>query len=216
MRVLAAAAFFMLQAAFLVSCSEEEGTEEEYANWQARNEQFFLTLQDSLTANPAQWHCYRSYSYDQSETGSAMQCIYVKVLRTDAEVQQVNTTLGLDTTDDSPLFTDSVRVAYRGHLLPSLTYSQGYVFDQTYRGKYSRTTTGTSKLLVSTLVDGFITAVMKMHRGDRWQVYIPYQLAYGETAQTSIPAYSTLVFDIDLFDFSRTGDVMPPYKAQRR
>ena len=210
------AALFALPASALVACSEEEGKAEEYADWQARNNRFFQTLQDSLTANPTVWRRYRCYSYDQSQTGTTTQCIYVKVLRSDAEVTQVNDTLGIATTADTPLYTDSVRVAYRGRLLPSLSYSQGFAFDQTYQGSYSRSTTGTSKMLVSSLVDGFTTAVMQMRRGDRWLVYMPYQLAYGETAQTNIPAYSTLVFDIDLFDFSNAGHVMRPYKVRRR
>ena len=42
---------------------------------------------------------------------------------------------------------------------------------------------------------------MRMHRGDYWRIYIPYQLGYGGTARSSIPAYSTLVFDLRLEDF---------------
>ena len=47
-----------------------------------------------------------------------------------------------------------------------------------------------------------MTAVLNMQRGDRWLVYIPYQLGYGASSSNSaVPSYSTLVFDIALADF---------------
>ena len=46
---------------------------------------------------------------------------------------------------------------------------------------------------------------MSMHRGDHWTVYIPYQLGYGASASGMVPAYSTLIFDLRLVDFSHPG-----------
>ena len=43
-------------------------------------------------------------------------------------------------------------------------------------------------------IDGFTTALLKMHPGDHWQVFIPYQLAYGESGNSSIQGYSMLRF----------------------
>ena len=40
-----------------------------------------------------------------------------------------------------------------------------------------------------------------MRRGDRWLVYIPYQLGYDSATNGAIPAYSTLIFDLALLDF---------------
>jgi FKBP-type peptidyl-prolyl cis-trans isomerase FklB len=61
-------------------------------------------------------------------------------------------------------------------------------------------------LLISSLVSGFATAVQNMHIGDRWLVYIPYDLGYGttESSSSTIPAYSTLVFDITLVAYYRS------------
>ena len=39
------------------------------------------------------------------------------------------------------------------------------------------------------------TATMEMCVGDRWEVYVPYQLGYGVEGSGSIPGYSTLIFD---------------------
>jgi len=37
-----------------------------------------------------------------------------------------------------------------------------------------------------------------MEVGDKWEVWIPWQLGYGSSASGTIPAYTTLVFEIEL------------------
>lgn len=48
------------------------------------------------------------------------------------------------------------------------------------------------------LIPGWIIAMQKMHVGDRWEVYIPAEQAYGKFNQPGIPGGSTLIFDIEL------------------
>ncbi len=48
------------------------------------------------------------------------------------------------------------------------------------------------------LIPGWIIALQKMHPGDRWEVYIPAEQAYGKVNQPGIPGGSTLIFDIEL------------------
>ena len=48
------------------------------------------------------------------------------------------------------------------------------------------------------LIPGWIIALQKMHVGDRWEVYIPAEQAYGKFNQPGIPGGSTLIFDIEL------------------
>lgn len=48
------------------------------------------------------------------------------------------------------------------------------------------------------LIPGWIIALQQMHVGDRWEVYIPAEQAYGRSSQPGIPGGSTLVFDIEL------------------
>lgn len=48
------------------------------------------------------------------------------------------------------------------------------------------------------LIPGWIIALQQMHPGDRWEVYIPAEQAYGRMNQPGIPGGSTLIFDIEL------------------
>lgn len=44
---------------------------------------------------------------------------------------------------------------------------------------------------LSDLIEGWIIALQQMCIGDRWEVYLPAELAYGRYAQPGIPAGST-------------------------
>lgn len=52
------------------------------------------------------------------------------------------------------------------------------------------------------LIPGWIIALQQMHVGDRWEVYIPAEQAYGKFSQPGIPGSSTLIFDIELIGVS--------------
>lgn len=47
-------------------------------------------------------------------------------------------------------------------------------------------------------VRGMQLALQHMAVGEKWKVVIPWQMGYGAYTQTSIPAYSTLIFEIEL------------------
>ncbi len=195
---------------FLTSCSETDDTVDEYADWQKRNEAFVASLaSDSLRSSGSQWLRLKSYSLDATAEGAPGDYVYVKVI-----------SQGEGT--DSPMLTDSVRVSYRGRLIPSATYPEGFIFDGTYYSSYNNATNATAKFVMvssgyETVVSGWVTALLHMHRGDHWRVYIPHQLGYGSQDQSStgIPAYSTLVFDITLVDFSPAGQAMQPFSSRR-
>lgn len=55
-----------------------------------------------------------------------------------------------------------------------------------------------AKILLSDFIQGWHIACANMHVGDRWEVWIPYQLAYGIAGDGSIPGCSTLHFEIEI------------------
>lgn len=189
---------------FFVSCSEDSSEEEEYANWQERNDA--MTNQWAANSSLKKIKCYTK---DPETTGKNSDYIYVEVLEdtpaTNPDYKPVAST-------DCPFYTDTTRVAYRVRLIPSKSYPEGYVVDQSFTGDFSwRTadvTDGTG------WIEGFSTALMNMHVGDRWRVYVPYQLAYGSSSSTGRPAYSNMIFEMALFDFWHPGESRPEFKAR--
>ena len=118
----------------------------------------------------------------------------------------------------SPLYSDSARVSCVGRIIPSTSYADGYAFIRTYNGTFNPNTVapinigvhGTFGKATKTFTpynvpDGLTTALMNMHIGDRWLVYVPYRLGYGTRTANYVPAYSTLIFDILLSGYSRAG-----------
>ncbi len=195
-----------------VSCSEsDDEAADEFANWQERNDAYFATLEDSLfkamssslATQAFSWKKIKTYTKDETAQSKNTDYIYVKVLASG------------DQSTASPLYSDSVRVAYRGRLIPSVTYPEGYVFDQTYTGDYHIETTGVANKLVSGYIDGFSTAIQHMHKGDYWRIYIPYPLGYGSSGTTGVPGYSVLIFDLALIDFATAPDILTPWTSRQ-
>lgn len=194
----------LLSMGAVTSCSESDEIDanDEYANWQSRNDAFFASLEDSLSRGGIAWKKIKTFTKDPSTAGVNTDYIYAKVLET-----------GDGTT--SPLYSDSVRVSYRGRLIPSVTYPEGDVFDQTYVGNFNIRTTGVLDGVAGDFKEGFSTALQAMHKGDRWRVYVPYALGYGSQSQTGIPAYSVLVFDVALIDFISGSGAFVPWTSRQ-
>ncbi|MBP1663493.1 MAG: peptidylprolyl isomerase FKBP-type [Bacteroidetes bacterium] len=51
---------------------------------------------------------------------------------------------------------------------------------------------------LSNMISGWQEGVIKMHTGDIYQFYIPWELGYGKDGSGSIPPYSTLIFQVEL------------------
>jgi peptidylprolyl isomerase/FKBP-type peptidyl-prolyl cis-trans isomerase FklB len=48
------------------------------------------------------------------------------------------------------------------------------------------------------VISGWGVALQHMEEGDIYEIWIPQKLAYGSTVNGDIPAYSTLIFEIEL------------------
>lgn len=103
---------------------------------------------------------------------------------------------------ESPLDGATVIVAYEGYLA-----STGAKFDSSYeRGE-------AAVFVIDQVIEGWTEILKKMTPGDEWLVYIPAELAYGDTSPTAaIPAGSDLVFKIRLDGFLNAEEVagLPP------
>lgn len=203
----------------MASCSEDDGAYDRYANWPARNVQYYQTVADSarqaITEAKAQWgddweaHCdwrmFKSVS-KADVAGPVTDSICVRILaRGNAE-------------SGSPYWNDTVRLHYVGMLMPTKAYIDGAlksdttVFDRSYYGAFNPLTAVPAKLPVSGVVMGMGTALVNMHVDDYWRVYIPQKLGYGSELKALIPAYSTLAFTMRMSAFYRAGTVVPEWK----
>ena len=86
-----------------------------------------------------------------------------------------------------PQKTDKVQVHYEGRLI------DGTVFDASKKH-------GDKPLefRADQVIAGWTEALTMMPVGSKWQLYIPYKLAYGNRNQGQIKPYSTLIFDVEL------------------
>lgn len=86
-------------------------------------------------------------------------------------------------TGRTPKATDTVTVNYRG------TFIDGKEFDSSYaRGK-------PATFRVDQVIPGWTEALQLMKEGAKWQLFIPYKLAYGEKGQLR---HKALIFDVEL------------------
>ena len=86
----------------------------------------------------------------------------------------------------SPTVRSIVSVHYRGTLID----------DKEFDNSYKRNCPEAFRLC--DVIDGWQLALQQMHVGDKWIIYIPYELGYGSKACAGIPAFSTLIFEVEL------------------
>ncbi|MFK8114509.1 MAG: FKBP-type peptidyl-prolyl cis-trans isomerase [Rubripirellula sp.] len=90
---------------------------------------------------------------------------------------------------ESPALTDTVKVHYTGKLI------NGTVFDSSVQRGEPAT------FRVGQVIKGWQSALQKMKVGDKWMIYIPSDLGYGERgAGGSIGPNEVLTFEVELLE----------------
>lgn len=94
----------------------------------------------------------------------------------------------------SPKATDVVRTHYQG------TFLNGKVFDSSIKRGEPAT------FAVNEVIPGWTEALQLMKVGDKWQLFVPSNLAYGpQGSQGVIPPDSTLLFEVELLEIVNPG-----------
>ena len=188
------AIYFLLSALLFVFASCEDTKEvSEYDNWQERNIEFIDSIATVARAdNDGKWKVIPATGLDESKEHGNEYNVYCYVLQAGDGTKH-------------PAYTDTVKVNYKGTLI------NGYIFDSSYDGELEPEFDVPVEFGLIGTVPGFRTAVQHMvagttpDSGDIWRVYIPANLGYGAKTSTGIPAYSALIFDINLVSFRAVG-----------
>jgi FKBP-type peptidyl-prolyl cis-trans isomerase len=99
---------------------------------------------------------------------------------------------------DPPRPADTVKVNYTGTLIT------GSVFDSSERaGK-------PVEFALNKVIPGWTEGLQKIGKGGRIKLYVPPQLAYGDSGRPGIPPGSVLIFEIDLLDITPAPMVAMP------
>lgn len=139
---------------------------------------------DAITKN-------RDYQQLLTETGPSG--VYYKVIQS-------------GTGTEHPIQTSSVKVLYKGY------FYDGTVFDSGSSQNGIPQEIGVNGVLYygTALPRGLSFALQNMVVGDKWEIWIPYYLAYGTSGlidsssyQTIIKGYTTLVYEVELVSITQ-------------
>lgn len=185
------------------SCAEDTAVEDPYANWEARNDHYLDSIVDLARKNAdGKWYCVPNYKIgiDNDLNGGIIKPSGEEFTMTDSVYVHFHS---LAESGEAPLFTDSVSVYYSGWLINDEKFDGNYQGD--WKDGYTDEIYSPSTFTVQGFVAGWQTALMEakaetgykgMRPGDRADVHIPYQLAYGVSGSGSIPGRSVLKFHI--------------------
>ncbi len=167
-------AFLLLPATILSlqSClSDQEETDRNYSEWRKQNTAFFQDAEDEVLNG------VKRYEKLTPKWDPASSVLLQWHKRGDAN-------------SITPLDNSTIDVKYL------LTNIEGDTIDSSY----ANTTYGDSifRCQPNEMITGFWIATTNMHVGDSVTAVIPYMAGYGITGSSTIPPYSTLIFQIKL------------------
>ena len=165
------------------SCSESD-EHTEYADWALKNTQYIDSIAAEAAANSnGEWKRFVAVGLNPSAEWGNEYYVYCKVKQTGNGVE-------------NPKSNSLVWLNYAGKLI------NGKIFDATYSGELNPDYESPVEITLNECVMGFSTAVQQMVEGDVWEVFIPSTLGYGASDYGTVPAHSTLIFTVNLVDFS--------------
>jgi len=88
----------------------------------------------------------------------------------------------------TPTAADTVKVNYRG------TLPDGTEFDS------SEKRGGVSEFQTGRVIAGWTEALQLMKEGDKWQLFVPAELAYKDAGRPGIPPAKMLIFEVELIE----------------
>lgn len=92
---------------------------------------------------------------------------------------------------EKPKATDRVTVNYKGTLI------DGTVFDSSYERKEPTT------FALNSVIPGWTEGFQLMPEGSKFELYIPYELAYKAQDRGNIKPFSTLIFEVDFLKIEK-------------
>jgi len=159
----------------IVSCEKESENSQE--QWMIANKEALNTIK----ANPA---------YKELRSPGNESSIYYKALQSGDGTGSI-------------YYTSSVSCYYKGcYIADYLQYNikAGDKFDQRLFDDGPPAVFS----IDGSIIPGWKTALQHMVKGDKWEIWIPYQLGYGSidyqpsSSSPKIPGYSTLVFELEV------------------
>ncbi|MDR1436981.1 MAG: FKBP-type peptidyl-prolyl cis-trans isomerase [Candidatus Symbiothrix sp.] len=174
--------FYLLPFALLLlapGCSDDSSSLD--PAWKSANDEAYR----KITTTPG---------YGELKTPAGPSGIYYKVIKTGEGTEH-------------PIQTSSVKALYYGAYYDGTVFDAGsYIFND--MRELVEPDPAVPKLLSTKgTIRGFSFALQNMAAGDKWDIWIPYWLGYGETGyintstgETLIKAYTTLHFVVELVE----------------
>ncbi len=96
-----------------------------------------------------------------------------------------------------PTASDKVKVNYEGKLINDT------IFDSSFKRNEP------AEFVVGQVIPGWIEGLQLMPVGSKYRFYIPQNLAYGAQEQPTIPAFSPLIFEVELLSIIKEEPAAP-------
>ncbi len=104
-------------------------------------------------------------------------------------------------TGEIPSEKSNVKVNYRGTLI------DGTEFDSSYKRTDKDGNPQPASFRVDNVIKGWTEALLMMPVGSKWEIYVPYELAYGNRHSGSyINPFSALCFEVELVEIVGTNN----------